>query len=116
VFSKKNLSQIPIEQTMHTAGSRKMIVAPEETGSPYFEAMTYGYLESGKKWDMHQHDDIVEICLVIKGQGLIKNENGQIESFSSGDRFIFPANTEHEIENTGQITAEFYFIRIRTEL
>jgi len=36
-----------------------------------------------------------------------------METFEEGDRFIFPSNTEHEIENTSDKTAEFYFIRVQ---
>jgi len=32
---------------------------------PYFEAFTYGYLPADEKWKLHQHEDIIEICIVI---------------------------------------------------
>ncbi len=111
MFSKKNLQEIPVEGTSHASGSRKMIVSKDETSSKYFDAHTYGYLPAGVKWEMHQHDNIVEICVVTKGQGIIRDADGNVESFFVGDRFIFPANTLHEIENNSDSEAEFYFIR-----
>ncbi|HUQ84975.1 MAG TPA: hypothetical protein VM077_01515 [Candidatus Limnocylindrales bacterium] len=48
MFSKKNIQDIPLEETSHSSGTRKMIVGKEETSSEYFEAYTYGYLPSGK--------------------------------------------------------------------
>ena len=113
MFSKKNISNIPVEGTPHASGSRKLLVSKEETTSNYFEAMTYGYLPAGEKWLMHKHENIVEICLVIKGSGVIRNTEGETEIFARGDRFIFPSSTEHELENTSSETSEFYFFRLQ---
>lgn len=113
MFSKKNLQDIPVEGTSHASGSRKMIVAKEETTSQYFEAHTYGYLPPGVKWEMHGHENIVEICVVTKGKGIIRDSEGNEESFITGDRFIFPSDTRHEIENNSDEVAEFYFIRFK---
>ncbi len=115
MFSKKNIKEISIEGTSHLSGSRKMIVGKNETSSKYFEAHTYGYLPSGVKWGMHKHDNIVEICVVIKGEGIIRDSEGNEESFVVGDRFIFPSNTKHEIENNSGEEAEFYFFRFQDQ-
>lgn len=113
MFSKRNIKDIPIEETPHATGSRKLLVGKNDISSIYFKAYTYGYLPSGQKWTMHKHDNIVEICLVIKGSGVVRDINGVEEKFESGDRFIFPSNTEHEIENNTTGVAEFYFFRIQ---
>ena len=115
MFSKKNLSDIKIEETPHAIGSRKLIVSKEETTSKYFEAFTYGYIPIHGKYSMHKHENIVEICVVVKGGGVIRDSTGAEETFAMGDRFIFPTNTEHEIENTSNETDEFYFIRIQDQ-
>jgi len=115
MFSKKNINDIPIEETPHATGSRKMIAGKSDVPSPYFEAFTYGYLPTNEKWELHQHEDIIEICIVIKGTGVIRDQQNNEEAFESGDRLIFPANTFHEIENTSKDTDEFYFIRLRAK-
>ncbi len=115
MFSKKNLNEIPIEGTSHSSGSRKMLVGKDETTSKFFEAFTYGYLPAGVKWEMHKHNNIVEICVVTKGKGIVKDSEGNAETFISGDRFIFPSNIEHEIENNSGEDAEFYFIRFQNQ-
>ncbi len=115
MFSKKNLSQIPVEETSHSQGSRKMIVSKDETSSKYFEAHTYGYLPAGMKWDMHEHDNIVEICVLSKGSVIVRDANGNEEVLVVGDRLIFPSNTKHEIENNSKDNSEFYFIRFRDQ-
>ncbi|MEK7551146.1 MAG: cupin domain-containing protein [Patescibacteria group bacterium] len=115
MFLKKNIQDITIEETSHASGSRKMIVAKEETSSKYFEAHTYGYLPPSAKWEMHQHDNIIEICVVTKGKGIVRNSEGKEEAFITGDRFIFPSNTKHEIENNSDEEAEFYFFRLKDQ-
>ena len=114
MFFKKNINSIPIEGTPHSAGSRKMIAGKPDVSSPYFEALTYGYLPANEKWGLHQHEDITEICIVIKGSGVVRDRQKNEETFESGDRFIFPADTFHEIENTSKGTDEFYFIRLKS--
>ena len=114
MFSKKNINSIPIEETSHSTGSRKTIAGKQDVSSPYFEAITYGYLSANEKWELHQHEDIIEICIVIKGTGVVRDQQKNEESFESGDRFIFPANTFHEIENISKGTDEFYFIRLKS--
>lgn len=113
MFSKLNIEKIPVEETPHAIGSRKLLASKSDIPSKYFEAFTYGYLPRSEKWAMHKHEHIVEICLVIKGSGVIRDLNGNTESFKEGDRFVFPSNTEHELENTSVKTAEFYFFRLQ---
>lgn len=114
MFSKKNVKDIPVEATLHTTGSRKLLVAPSEMTAPSFEAFTYGYLPIGETWEEHMHDNITEICIVIVGSGIIRDSYGSEEVFVPGDRFIFPPNVGHEISNTSNEIAEFYFIRIKS--
>lgn len=113
MFNKTNFNNLPKESTPHSTGSRVLIANKEEVPSNNFEALTYGYLSKGEKWEMHSHENIVEICLTIKGTGIIRDENGNIVTFEHGDRFIFPSNTLHEIENTGDDEAQFYFFRLK---
>ena len=116
MFSKKNIKDIPVEETPHSTGSRKMVVGKEDVPSEFFEALTYGYLPPNENWSSHKHDNIVEICLVMKGEGNIKDKDGNLETFEPGDRFIFPPDTEHMIENTSKEVAEFYFFRLKAKV
>ena len=92
-----------------------MIAGKSEVQSPYFEAFTYGYLPANEKWELHRHEDIIEICIVIKGAGVVRDQQNNEETFELGDRFIFLANTFHEIKNTSKSTDEFYFIRLKSK-
>jgi mannose-6-phosphate isomerase-like protein (cupin superfamily) len=114
MFSKEDINSIPVEETSHSTGYRKTIASKLDVPSPYFEAFTYGYLPANEKWEPHQHEDIIEICIVVKGTGVVRDQQKNEEAFEPGDRFIFPENTFHEIENTSKDTAEFYFIRLKS--
>ncbi len=92
-----------------------MLVGKDETTSKYFEAHTHGFLPAGTKWEVHEHDNIVEICVVTKGKGIVRDSQGHEEAFIAGDRFIFPSNTKHEIENNSDEEAEFYFFRFQDQ-
>lgn len=115
MFSKKNIQDIKIEGTAHASGSRRMLVGKDETTSKYFKACTYGFLPAGVKWEMHEHDNIVEICIVAKGKGVVRDSEGNEENFVEGDRLIFPSNAKHEIENNSDAEAEFYFVRFQDQ-
>jgi len=115
MFSKKNIKDIPTEGTSHSLGSRKLLLGKDDTTSKYFEAYTYGYLPPGEKWEMHKHDNIVETCVVVKGSGVVRDGHSNEETFEPGDRFVFPANTNHEIQNIGHEEAEFYFFRLQDQ-
>ena len=115
MFSKVNLNDIQIEGTLHNSGSRKMIVSKDQTTSKYFEAMTYGYMPVGVKYEMHNHTNIIEICIVTKGSGIIRDIDGKVEEYKVGDRFIFPSDVKHEIENNSKEESEFYFIRFKDQ-
>ena len=66
-----------------------------------------------RELEFHKHEGIVEICLVIKGSGNIVDKNNNLETFETGDRFIFPPDTEHAIINTSKEIDEFFFFRLK---
>ena len=49
-------------------------------------------------YDWHDHKDIEEIMVVVKGEGEVHDEDG-VYPYAPGDVFIFPANTRHKIYN-----------------
>ena len=111
-FSKQNINNVPIEQAHGGSGSRQLLVTQDKLTSPYFEAFTKGFLEAGKTFDWHQHTDIDEIYIVLKGNGKFYCEN-EIVDYNVGDIITVPANTQHKIEALGNETNEYYFFRIK---
>ena len=74
--------------------------------------MTKGYLEVGKVFDWHTHEDIDEMFIVLKGEGVFYWEEEMI-NYNEGDIITIPANSKHKIEAKGMIMNEYYFIRVK---
>lgn len=74
--------------------------------------MTYGYLPSKSKFALHSHENMNEVMLVLKGTGIVRDEDGEYE-YNVGDIFIYPSNVKHEIENSSEEEHEYIFIRVK---
>lgn len=109
---KRSASEINKEEAHGGSGSRKVYASPEHLKSKYFEAMTYGYLPAGKAFDWHDHTDIEEIMVVVKGEGEVHDEVG-VYDYAPGDVFIYPANTKHKIYNPTDTEHEMIFVRVK---
>jgi len=109
---KRSNHDIKLEVAHGGSGSRKVYAAPEHLHSTHFEMMTQGFLPAGKTFDWHDHKDIEEIMVVISGQGIVYDDDGDYE-YSSGDVFVFPANTMHKIHNPTNDQHEMIFVRVR---
>lgn len=109
---KKSNENILKEEAHGGSGSRKLYIADHEFGA--VQGMTYGWLPTGNKYSWHNHENVDEIMYVIKGNGIVKDEEGEY-SYQTGDAFMYPANIFHEIYNTGNIESEYIFIRIHKE-
>ena len=60
----------------------------------------------------YKHDDCNEFMYVLKGSGIVIDEDGEYE-FHEGDFFVFPIGEYHERRNTVDITCETVFIRTK---
>ncbi len=109
---KRNSNQILKEEAHGGSGSRKIYAAPEHLVSSHFEMMTHGYLPAGKVFDWHDHKDVEEIMVVVKGSGLVSDEDGDY-GYVPGDVYIFPANVKHKISNTSDVEHEMIFVRVK---
>ncbi len=106
---KKASENIKKEEAHGGSGSRKLYITDKEFGT--IQGMTYGWLPVGNKYAWHIHENIDEVMYVIKGTGIVKDEDGKYE-YKPGDTFMYPANVFHEIYNNGNIESEYVFIRI----
>ncbi len=111
-ITKRSRDSIPKEPAHGGSGSRKVYAAPEHLQSTHFEAMTHGYLPAGQIFDWHDHTDTEEIMVILSGSGTVYDEDGTY-TYESGDVFIFPANTQHKIDNPTDNENEFVFVRVK---
>ena len=109
---KRSQSDINKEEAHGGSGSRKVYVNSDQMKSEYFEAMTYGYLPAGKVFDWHEHEKTEEIMVVLKGAGIVSDEDGDY-GYAPGDVFVYPANTQHKITNNSDEEHEMLFVRVK---
>ena len=109
---KRSHESILKEEAHGGSGARKIIANSDYLKSHNLEAMTYGYLPAGKTFDWHDHKDIEEIMVVLKGEGEVSDDEGTYQ-YAVGDVFIYPANTQHKIHNPTSYEHEMVFVRVR---
>jgi quercetin dioxygenase-like cupin family protein len=105
-------TNIPKEEAHGGTGSREVLASPDFLRSKNLEGMTRGYLPAGNSFDWHDHQDTEEIMYVLKGEGIVSDEDGEYE-YAPKDVFIFPANTQHKISNNSEQEHEMIFVRVK---
>jgi len=111
-ITKRTAKDIQKEEAHGGSGAKKVYANTDHLKSTTFEAMTHGYLPAGKVFDWHDHPDTEEIVVILKGQGLVSDEDGEY-GYAPGDVFIFPANVKHKISNTSVEENEMIFVRVK---
>ncbi|MGB3009593.1 MAG: cupin domain-containing protein [Candidatus Saccharimonadales bacterium] len=109
---KRSSDEIKKEEAHGGSGSRKVFASSEYLKSTHLDAMTHGWLPAGKTFDWHDHRDIEEIMVVIKGEGEVHDQDG-VYTYEPGDVFIFPANIQHKIYNPTEYEHEMIFVRVK---
>ena len=107
---KKARDMVKIEGAHGGAGSRKLFVKEDEVQN--IQGITHGYLKPGGIFEMHKHDDCNEFMYVLKGSGIVRDEDGEYP-FEAGDFFIYPRGVFHEQRNTGREVFEAVYIRTK---
>lgn len=109
---RKNIEAVPLEEAHGGSGSRRLLLSKNDPVSQHFQAMTKGYLEPKGVFDWHKHDGVDEYFVVLRGEGTIEFRDESKMSLAISDLIYVPAGVEHRIENTGNETIEFYFVRL----
>lgn len=111
-ITKRPSSSISKEEAHGGSGARKVYANTDYLKSVHFDAMTHGYLPAGQTFDWHEHADIEEIMVVLKGEGEVYDEDGTY-TYAPGDVFVYPANTQHKIHNPTTEVHEMIFVRVK---
>lgn len=111
-FQIKSIKDIPFETIHDVPKSRKTLVTKDDLVTDNIDAFTQGFLQSGQRWDWHEHEQYDEMGIVLKGEGKFYCKD-EVARYKQDDLIIIPANSRHKFEATGNITSEFYFVRIK---
>jgi len=108
-IEKKSGKNFVREAAHGGSGGRNLLLDDKEISN--VQGMTHGFLPAGAKFALHSHKDVNEVMYVLKGRGIVRDEDGEYP-YAAGDLFIFPKNIRHEIENTSKEECEYVFVRI----
>ena len=111
-ITKRSVVDIKKEPAHGGSGDRKVYASPAHLKSAHFEMMTHGFIPAGQAYDWHDHPGVEEIMVVLKGEGVVSDEDGEY-SYVPGDVFIFPADTQHKITNPSDGEHEMIFVRVK---
>ena len=109
---KRLAADIPKEEAHGGSGARRVYANSDHLVSEHFEALTHGFLPAGKEFDWHDHPDTEEIMVVLRGEGIVCDEEGEY-AYAPGDVIIFPANIRHKVSNKSSEEHEMIFVRIK---
>ena len=108
----KRASEVQKEAAHGGTGARKLYLTKGELENQSFEAMTHGFLPAHSRFAWHTHDGIEEVLFILKGEGLVRDRDGEYE-YAEGDLFVFPQGVEHEVENPTDEEHEYIFFRMK---
>ncbi|HBR30334.1 MAG TPA: hypothetical protein DD789_12955 [Firmicutes bacterium] len=103
--------------SMHDVEPEKLIgrdltwlVTPETVGAENIAVAIMNCHPHATIRPMHSHKDIEEVCLILEGQGEVWID-GERFFFKKGDAIFYPANSKHQVRNTGDsplVTASIF--------
>ena len=109
---KKAINQVPLEIAHWWSWTRRLLLSKLDLISKNIEAVTKWYLEVGKAFDWHMHENIDEFFIVLKWNWIISFENGNVIKYKEDDLIYIPANIKHKIETLWTTNNEFLFVRV----
>jgi mannose-6-phosphate isomerase-like protein (cupin superfamily) len=86
------------------------IVTPETIGAERLSIAIMTVPPKSIVRPVHAHQDIEEVLLILQGEGEAWVD-GEKAFFKKGDAVLFPANSKHQVRNTGDgelITASIF--------
>lgn len=93
-----------IESVPYGNGAHKRIVISESDGAPTFVMRVFDVIPGGAS-SHHSHDFEHEV-LILKGEGMLKNDGPDIP-FAEGSAIYVAPNETHQLVNTGRDTLRF---------
>lgn len=111
-FKIFNISQVPFESIHDMPDSRQTLATQKDLTTKNIDALTKGTLRPGHIWDWHKHPEHDELGIVLAGEGKFYWQD-EVVTYKKDDVIIIPVNTIHKFEATGNVTNEFYFVRIK---
>jgi len=107
---KKDASSFDLNPAHDGAGTKKVLVAPNEISN--VQGITKSCLAPNAMFAWHCHEDCTECMYVLASTGTVRDADGTYP-FVPGDFFVFPRGVCHEIKNTGNELFKAIYIRVQ---
>ena len=88
----------------------RWMVTPETIGAESLSIAIMNCFPGATVRPLHGHKDIEEVILILEGEGEAWVD-GETATFKKGDAVLFPANSKHQVRNTGDtalVTASIF--------
>lgn len=109
----KHITEIKGEETAHQSGCKSVFLSSSDTQTNLTQ-FAYGKFKPGEKCENHSHPTMEELFYFLKGTGIYSVGNQKI-TLKPGLFLRIPANTNHELVNSGLEDLEFVYFGIATE-
>lgn len=96
----KIVSQKDIEPIQMSGRTLQWVVTPETIGAEMLSMALMDCAPGSVVKPLHSHKDIEEALYILQGEGEAWVD-GETAFFQAGDVVLFPANSKHQVRNTG---------------
>lgn len=108
-MKKLSIGKLPIYRAAAPNVRDNLILVDSMDGAKNL-SVGIGVYNKGQASEFHTHENEEEVMIYLKGQGIMKLEDGSEVELTKGDITFVPANESHRLFNTGD--GEFVFLFI----
>lgn len=108
-MKKISIGELPIYRAAAPNVRDNLILVDAQEGSKNL-SVGIGVYNKGQASEFHTHEHEEEVMIYLKGEGIMRMEDGTEVTLKKGDITYVPENEPHKLINTGD--AEFVFLFI----
>jgi mannose-6-phosphate isomerase-like protein (cupin superfamily) len=113
IIRSSQLKFIPAshEDPKNPGSLKKVIARRADLDQGNIQMINWALLPVGKSFELHFHEDMQEVFIILSGIAEIKIEK-ETETLNKGDLVIIPAKAVHQMINTGGKDVEYIALGI----
>ncbi len=108
-MKKLSISELPVYRAAAPNVRDNLILVDAQEGARNL-SVGIGIYNKGQASEFHTHGIEEEVMIYLKGEGIMRMEDGTEYSLTAGDVTFVPTNEPHKLLNTGD--GEFVFLFI----
>jgi quercetin dioxygenase-like cupin family protein len=108
-MKKLSIDELPVYRAAAPNVRDNLILVDAQDGAKNL-SVGVGVYNKGQVSEFHTHVGAEEVMIYLKGEGLMKMEDGTEVRLERGDITFVPADEPHQLVNTGEGEFAFLFI------